>query len=661
MSRERKQWRIGQPVPVANSRVTYPVRLLPLSCPSHAFISSQVGDRRRSLSPPLVSPIPELSKILKEDTLEDIHKVNLISELSDTFILMRNLWIPCWVSTKQNSLFWMEDSKASDLQASFHSPSSHQTILASTVQRAGYSPVHAALQCRRRSWGGTTLTSGSNKENQDERWMLGYVSALFNQRSSSQKIFFQAEEARRVGIRSVIPVFLKDFDLDVAAPFLILLNNQFRFSLPPLSQTIIVDSTGAVLSVTFKKTLPLSASKDSALTQQKSALSQSLSSTPDSTPSSHLFLNCTHFHSLHDIETLESILSNLDLEDPTSFAEWIPILDKDSNLLLRELYQILVRSLSFDFAKGELELQVVRKSSSLVLLCWKIHPHGVPCDTHLTGDLFVKILTLFYGPLNSHLDTLIPLIHVAIHISRSSEGGLPDKGPENLVVGKFLQYLLSVEIDSPLSECVTSLLSTLWFRNILREQRVGVPQLVDSPSCCCILLRSQLSCIVSASDEERLSDIFAIPSTPLRFEALVALIPPVCTWTIHLLDRLSSSDTSDKGVRSREDLFQQIVTLRLMVTSLTLLLLIQEKAKSSLLVFPVDWSLVHHTLRFLLSHNNLSSHRAEFLKTMTQLVDFLSFVFVDLGWLRNKDNGSRHRDTILQVTHSPPPLPQSFS
>jgi hypothetical protein len=664
-SRERKQWRIGQPVPVANSRVTYPVRYFFFPPLLFSFLS-QIGDRRRSLSPTPI-PINDQSKILKEDPPDDIYKVNLISDLKDRSILVEDLWIPCWYSPKQHSLFWVEDSKVSDLQASFYCPSSYQTIMMSAIQRAGYFPVQTPSQCRRRSWSGPTrdsgrldLTSGSNKENQSEKWMIGYISGLFNQRSPSQKIFFQAEEARRVGIRTVIPVFLQDLDLDATAPFLILSDSLFRFSLPPSSHTqrLIVDCTGALLSVSFKKAIPsTSSTKDSHLSQQRNALSQFLPPAPS--PSSHFFLNCTHFHSLDDMETLESILRNLDLGDLTSIAEWIPILDKDSNLLLRELYQILLRSLSSKAPKEELELQVAHKSSSLILICWKIHPDCVSCDLRLTGELFNKILTLLSGTINAHLERLIPLVHLANHIARYAHGGLSHECPENLVLCNLLQYLLSVEIASPLSEGISSLLSALWFRNILRHQilMIGSPSPCDHPSSRCLLLHSQLASMVTASDGERLANIFGVPHTPLRFEALATLVPPVCTWTTRLL-RLCSlpSDTSDKEVRVREDLSQRIVTIRLMVTSLTLLLLIQQSRNSSVLSFSVDWDLVHHSLAFLISHKNLSTHRTKFLETMTQLVDFLSFVFVDLGWLRNQDNGSRYRDTILQVTLGLPAL-----
>jgi hypothetical protein len=652
----------------------------------------------------------EQYKNLKEDAPEDIYKVNLISEVKDR---MGDIWIPCWFSPKQCSLFWVEDLKISDLQASFYCPSSYQTIKLFTVLRAGYSPVKTTpTQSRRRSWSGCPsgsagrleLTTGSNKENQYDKWMIGYISGLFNPRSPSQKVFFQAAEARRVGIRTVIPVFLQDLDLDVTAPFHILSVSKFRFSLPPSSQTqrLVVDYTGALLSVTFKKSpslLPVSASASvaSATTsftqtqdfdhlsqQRKNLLSQSPPSVPvpaTAPASSQFFHNCTHFHSLEDITTLESILSKLDLEDFSSRSEWIPILDKDSNLLPRELYQILIRSLSAtatatappttrDKKEFELELQVAQQCAALIVLCWRIHPDGALCGgTRLTDNLFNKILTLLSRVLTpttsssaailaiaTPLDSaaLIPLILLATHIARQADLNLTDATEaEEEAPGKLLLYLLSNDGDwTSLSEGLSSLLASLWFRNIMRQHRVccaAVPPLVSSfSSSSPLLFHSQLSAIVTASasavasERERrvLSDLFGIPSA-----SLTTLIPLLCAWMSHLLR--SSSFPSER-----------IVTIRLMTTSLTLLLLIQQSPHPSPFVSPisfsVDWDLVHLSLSFLSAPSpSGSANRGRSLDTMTQLIDFLSFIFVELHWLRNQHNGSLYRDTILQVL---PPL-----
>lgn len=550
---------------------------------------------------------------------EDIYKVHLITTLPESGLI--NIWIPCWYSTNHNSLFWIEDLRVPDLQPSFYNPKTLQTILLKTVTTLGFSlaetPPHIG-----RSWGGQLLDT--DKENQVKFWLICYLSCLFDKRSPSQKVFLSPNDARIAGVRSVIPIFLDpSWCSDKSSPYLIVPSPTIFFSLSSFlhSRELIIDYSGTAISVTFQ-------SKPILTTCDRIFFSRATNAS--------VFFNSTHFHSVDDIVTLKNIFLSLNFEDNFSTLEWIPILQKDSSLLLRELLQILFRALTV--VDQQAEQQVLTECSHLLKLCWKIDPYGAIGDFPETDAFFrtvvplLNVSTFHTLPIVPHIASVLEYIArqtpITHHMVTSSSYAS--------VIDSLVSYLLNTENHDPqTNRCLQSLLSTLWFRNIL-NCLPSIPEMATSPSST-YCLHQQLILIFEANSSD-VSKIFGTFSGSHVFDTLATLIPPVCSWM------------SQVFLLNNVDLNENCYTLRYLTSALTLLLIIQQSTNSTINFFP-DWELLHHCLNFLLLHKAQMKvvYYLSCVQTMIQLVDFLNYVFVHLEWLQKSSNCKLYRDTILQV------------
>jgi hypothetical protein len=471
--------------------------------------------------------------------------------------------------------------------------------------------------------------TGANKENQDEKWVIFFASRIFDTKASLQKIYLRPEEARRAGVSSVVPVFVLDPpEVDPNSPFVVLPSAKVILSIPlSLSRShpkLVVDSGGAVLSVVFKS-------------------SQNTVTQPLSLPLPSVFAASTHFHSLDDLKTLEEVFRKLDFEDSISISDWVPIVNKDSFLLLRELVEILFRCTTSYYSKDETE--IVKRTSTLIVLCWEINGRqGISGEESLS--LFHHLMNLFSSTLKlsdaNYLEELVPVINLAKILARRSinlTSSTEDLETNRLVVSIACDRILATELSSPLTKCLIPFTATLWFRNLLSHTRA------THDFCSGVCTSAELSQIAQ-SEHTSLSEIYGVRSEDFLIETLLTLTAPACSWMTNHLFQLTSDESS---VRDPSDRF---TTLRYLAVMVTLLLSIQQFVGSRISFTP-RWDLIQQSLFFLMTYNGFCPLSSEAyssrLSCMIQIVDFLSFVFLDFGWLRKKENSAQHRDTILQV------------